>query len=314
MWVDIIRGSGTILIIMIVAGAIAYVGDRVGHQVGRKRMTLFGIRPRYTSTIVAVGTGMLIAFSVTLTAILASQQVKTAFFKLNALNAQIQELQSREHELESKVNTGQLVVRVDSLMVPFYGSIPRNQAVDKRLKNVKTFYSDAVDYMNSTYTRLGLKKFVPPGDIDKTLRENFGTPEVTVASMESNLLLVVTADQNLYRNDPIHFQLNVIGDVRRFQKGGVIASLVIPAGASANVNLAVNELQNIVANIAASDWKLPAFLANNVQVVQVYPDAQQMASQLAKGSGKYVMTAFAEKDIYPHSGGVPIVVTLTQAK
>ncbi len=314
MWVDIIRGSGTILIIMVVAGAIAYVGDRVGHQVGRKRLTLFGIRPRYTSTIVAIGTGMLIAFSVTLVAILASQQVKTAFFKLNALNSEIAQLQSREHDLESKVTTGQLVVRVNSLMVPFYGVIPKSEPVDKRMQVVKTFYDDAVTYINSTYTRQGLKRYVSDPSIEKKLKENFTSPAMTLALMQSDLLLVATADQNLYRNDPIHFELNVIQDMRRFAKGGVIASLVIPAGSSANVNLAVNELQNIVANIAFNDWKLPSFLANNVQVASVYPDAATMTSMLAKGTGKFVMTAYAEKDIYPHTGGVPIVVTMTQDK
>ncbi len=313
-WVDVIRGSGTILIIMAVAGAIAYVGDRVGHQVGRRRLTLFGMRPRYTSTIVAVGTGMLIAFIVTLAAILASQQVKTAFFKLNALNTEIQQLQSREQELESKVSTGQLIVRVNSLMVPFYGVVPKNEPLDKRLATVKTFYDDAVDYVNANYTRQGLKKYVPPAGITKKLHDTFSAPAITAALMQSDLLLVATSDQNLYRNDPIHFELHVISDIRRFKKGGVIASLVIPAGSSANVNLAVNELQNIVANIASNDWKLPPFLSNNVQVLQVYPDAAQMATMLAKGKGNYVMTAFAQSDIYPHSGGVPIVVTLTQAK
>lgn len=105
MWVDIVRGTGTILIIMIIAGAIAYVGDRVGHQVGRKRLTLFGIRPRYTSTIVAVGTGMLIAFIVTMIAILASQQVKTAFFKLNQINSEIADLQARQKNSKARSTT-----------------------------------------------------------------------------------------------------------------------------------------------------------------------------------------------------------------
>ncbi|HMD02671.1 MAG TPA: DUF3084 domain-containing protein, partial [Candidatus Baltobacteraceae bacterium] len=54
-------GSALILAIVLIAGSIAYVGDRVGHYVGRRRLSLFGLRPKYTSTIVAVGTGMVIA-------------------------------------------------------------------------------------------------------------------------------------------------------------------------------------------------------------------------------------------------------------
>src|SRR5215469_16689267 len=120
MVADIVRGTLTILIVMAISGVIAYVGDRVGHQVGRKRLTMFGIRPRYTSTIVAVGTGMVIALAVTVTALIFSQQVKTALFRMNQLSAEMTTMQARETELESKVNNGQLIVPVGRLMVPVY--------------------------------------------------------------------------------------------------------------------------------------------------------------------------------------------------
>ena len=110
-FVEIVRGIGNLAVVMAIAGAVAYVGDRVGHQVGRRRLSLFGIRPRYTSTIVAIATGVIIALVVSLTAIFASQEVKTAFFKLNSINQQIGELQARQRDLEAKVNNGRLVYR-----------------------------------------------------------------------------------------------------------------------------------------------------------------------------------------------------------
>src|ERR1700736_3034554 len=85
--ISVLPGIFSVLGITIVAGVIAYIGDRVGHQVGRKRLTLFGLRPKYTSTIVAVATGMLIALSVTSVALIGSQQVRTAFFRLGQINA-----------------------------------------------------------------------------------------------------------------------------------------------------------------------------------------------------------------------------------
>jgi len=313
-WVDIIRGVTTILIIMIVAGAIAYVGDRVGHQVGRKRLTLFGIRPRYTSTIVAVGTGMLIALVVVLVALLFSQQAKNALFRMNQISAEISTLQSREQELESKVNNGELVQPVGAQMFPYFAIIPKGEPVEKRMSTIKAFYTEAVTFMNATYPRFGLKKFVTPPDIDRRLDQEFGTPEVTDASQSSNFLLMVIADQNLYRNDEIHFELKLIDDLKRFTKGAPIGYLNVPGGPNANPNLAINELEQLVANIARNDAKLPPPLANNVQVLQAYPAVSEMQTMLNKPGGKYVMTAFAAEDIYPHTGGMPIVVTLTQAK
>ena len=75
-FIDLLRGAGIIFFIVALAGVIAYAGDRIGHQVGRKRLTLLNIRPRYTSTIIAVATGMIIALVVTLAAIFATTKSK----------------------------------------------------------------------------------------------------------------------------------------------------------------------------------------------------------------------------------------------
>jgi Protein of unknown function (DUF3084) len=313
-WVDFIRGSGTVLLIMVVAGAIAYVGDRVGHQVGRRRLTLFGIRPRYTSTIVAIGTGMLIALSVTVVALLASREVRNAFFRMNQITTRISQLEGQQRELEAKVNTGELIVPVNALMTPFFLEIKQGTPVDARLGQVEHFYRQSVEYLNQTWAQRGLKRYTAPANIDKTLTDEFGGPGVTEASMRSNLLMFVTAPQNLYRNDELHFELQLIPDVERLKKGGVIASLIIPGGARANPGLAINELEQYVSSIVRSQLKLPPFLADNVQVVQLLPSIDEMNKQLASGKGSYLLTAFAAQDIYPRTGGIPLVVTLTQTK
>jgi hypothetical protein len=313
-WVDLVRGGGTTLLIMAVAGAIAYVGDRVGHQVGRRRLTLFGIRPRYTSTIVAIGTGMLIALVVTVVALLASREVRTAFFRMNQITTRIAQLEAQERDLEAKVNTGELIVPVNALMTPFFLEIKQGTPVDQRIAEVKRFYRQTVDYLNQTWPQRGLKRYVPPANIDKTLTDEFGSPEVTAASLDSDLLMYVTAFQNLYRNDDLHFQLQTIRNVELVAKGGEIASVIIPGSAHADPRFAINQLQQYVSSLARSQLKLPPFLSDNVQVLQLYPSLDEMGKQLASGSGNFVLTAFAYQDIYPRTGGIPLVVTLTQAK
>jgi hypothetical protein len=112
----------------------------------------------------------------------------------------------------------------------------------------------------------------------------------------------------------VHFELRVISDVLRAKKGEPLAYLQIPGSKTANLNLAVNELQQLVADIGRSkQLNLPPVFANNVQVAQVYPDPAAMQSMLNR-PGNYVMAAFAATDIYPHVGGLPIVITLEPAK
>jgi hypothetical protein len=244
--VEIVRGIGNIALVMLLGGAVAYVGARVGHQVGRKRLTLYGIRPRYTSTIVAIATGMFIALVVSLAAIFASEQVKTAFFKLNTLNAQINEMQARQRDLEAKVNTGRLVLPVNTLLVPFYRIIPQSASQTQRLATIRDYYFFAVKYVNATYPRLGLKPYTISVDADKKLT-GLATDLTTAAALsQANVMLTVTSDQNLFENDPIHFAINVTQDIRYFSKGQAIAEIVIPGKSGASINIAIIQLEAYV--------------------------------------------------------------------
>jgi Protein of unknown function (DUF3084) len=308
--VEIVRGIGNIAAVMALAGAVAYVGDRVGHQVGRKRLSLFGIRPRYTSKIVAIATGMIIALVVSLAAIFASEEVKTAFFKLNTLNAQINEMQARQRDLEAKVNTGRLVLPVNTLMVPFYRIISQSASQAARLSTIRDYYFFAVKYVNATYPRLGLKPYTISADADKKLT-GLATDLTTAAALsQSNVMLTVTSDQNLFENDQIHFAINVTQDMRYFSKGQAIAEIVIPGKSGASINIAIIQLQAYV-SAEARRLRLPPFLSDAVQPVQLIPDAQQMQRRISQ-PGTYVLTAFAAADFYPHGGFIPIVIVLTQ--
>jgi uncharacterized protein (DUF3084 family) len=308
--VEILRGVGNLAAVMALAGAVAYVGDRVGHQVGRRRLSLYGIRPRYTSTIIAIATGMIIALVVSLAAIFASEEVKTAFFKLTSINQQIAQLQAQQRDLEAKVNNGRLVLPVDSLMVPFYRVIPKSASQGQRLSTIRDYYFFAVKYVNATYPRLGLKPYAIPPDAEKKLRGIANDIATAAEESQANVMLTVTSDQNLFENDEIHFAINVTQDVRYFQKGQVIAQVVIPGRSSASINIALIQLENYV-SLTARRLRLPAFLSN-VQPIQLIPDVTQMQERLGK-PGTYVLTAFAAEDFYPHVGGIPIVIVLTTA-
>ena len=312
--VDFLRGALTIFFVMLFAGGVAYVGDRVGHQVGRKRLTLFGIRPRYTSTIVAVGTGMVIALIVTLGAIFASNQVKTAFFQLSSINAQITQLQSREKELEEKVSSGQLVVPNDTLMVPFYRLVPQSATAAQRLASIEDYYTKAVAYMNETYIRLDLKPFKPPANYQRLLSDLSNASLMQAQLSQGNVLLTVSSSQNLFAGDQIHFAMNATPDTRRFVKGQPIATLTIPGNGSASANIALSEVQTAVTARAKSrEVQMPSYLASNVQALQIIPGISQMQAMMAK-PGTYLMTAYAAEDVYPHTGGIPLIIVLTQAR
>ena len=80
-----IYGIALILLLVAVSGLIAYIGDKVGRHVGKRRISFFGLRPKHTSIIVTVVTGVTIV-SVTLCALfLISKQARTSFFGIQKL-------------------------------------------------------------------------------------------------------------------------------------------------------------------------------------------------------------------------------------
>lgn len=55
---------GTVLaigLLVAICGLIAYVGDLLGRRMGKRRLSLWGLRPRHTAILFTIGTGMLIA-------------------------------------------------------------------------------------------------------------------------------------------------------------------------------------------------------------------------------------------------------------
>ena len=56
-------GFVLILTIAILGGLIALLGDRLGMRMGKRKLSLFGLRPKYTSMVITVITGLTISVS-----------------------------------------------------------------------------------------------------------------------------------------------------------------------------------------------------------------------------------------------------------
>ncbi|MFH1539421.1 MAG: DUF3084 domain-containing protein [bacterium] len=89
-----------IIILVLLGGAIAYIGDRVGQRVGKRRISLMGLRPKHTSIIVTIITGFLIT-GITFGALFAmSAWVREAFFGLERLRNDLKVTKVRYMEVK----------------------------------------------------------------------------------------------------------------------------------------------------------------------------------------------------------------------
>ena len=85
--------SGVLLItvLVITGGAIAFIGDRLGTKIGKKRLSIFGLRPRHTSIIITIFTGIVITTLTFVVMAAVSDNVRTALFGMEKLNRTMQE-------------------------------------------------------------------------------------------------------------------------------------------------------------------------------------------------------------------------------
>lgn len=87
-------GIRILIIIAIMGGLIAYMGDKLGTKVGKRRMSLFGLRPKHTSIIVTIVTGLLVAAATVGVLTITSDSVRTALFGMDKLKAEMADLSS----------------------------------------------------------------------------------------------------------------------------------------------------------------------------------------------------------------------------
>jgi hypothetical protein len=308
--ISMLPGIGLVILIMIVAGFVAYVGDRVGHQVGRRRLTMFGLRPKYTSTIVAVATGMGIALAVTLIALLLSNEVRTAFFRLDALNTRINTLQAQALEQSSeldKTHYGTLAVPNRQLIANIAATIDPTAPEDDQIRRLSAFFDETVGLANAQLTKppYRLKRYTGKSsdpEIAAGLKKEIETIDGDALARAGNarvpaVLIVPVAAQNLFPGDRITFYLSSYADKKLASTGEVLASLVVEGGQPFNLTPLITNASLQLAKLGMP----PPFL---LYPGYNSPQVQSIVAQLARLRGKYRVVAKASFDLYPHSGAV----------
>lgn len=180
-------GLKILAIIAVMGGIIAYVGDKIGTKVGKQRMSLFGLRPKYTSIVVTIITGLMIAAATVGVLSISSRSVRTALFGLDqmyaqmeALNQQIaaknEELKARQAEIDAQaeqMNTMQEAVQASQQELEEVRAA--RDAMGADLQSVKEAYQEAQGRM---------------GDLEKARRvmeDHIADLQFTAKNLENNI-------------------------------------------------------------------------------------------------------------------------------
>lgn len=233
-------GAAIFLVLIVMGGVIAFLGDRIGSKVGKKRMTLFGLRPKYTSVIVTIISGVLISFSTVAVMAVVNENVRVALFGMSRLQAQMndlnQEIKVKNRELEKgkrqlearnkeyedvtkkSEETSRELDRVESQRVYMENELASVQdAYDEAQAGVE---KSAREIQNLEKTKEELSSNISTlNEEKKTLLDNiYALREGQVVMQAGQILTSVTVDENMTREQTVQMLESVLKDINHMLK------------------------------------------------------------------------------------------------
>ncbi|MCU0552321.1 MAG: DUF3084 domain-containing protein [Leptolyngbya sp. Prado105] len=145
-----------ILVVLILGGVIATVGDRLGTRVGKARLSLFNLRPKQTAVVVTILTGTLISASTLGVLLLASRtfremllnfgriqaDLKATNRDLDKVSADLKATDKRKTEVETDLNQArseraQVEAQLKQINANLQVSITRQKETDAQLRTTE---------------------------------------------------------------------------------------------------------------------------------------------------------------------------------
>lgn len=186
---------GFIFVIAISGGLIAYIGDKLGSKIGKKRMSLFGLRPYYTSIMVTVMTGILIAAGTIGVASLLSGNVRTALFGMEQLRAEMDSLNAKVNQRSMELEAGKkdLAQKVEDL-AKINDQVQRTEAeleaaqlardsMSGELQSVQTAYDSAQTNLQQAHGEIASLE-----DTRVKMTNHITNLEITSRQLEENII------------------------------------------------------------------------------------------------------------------------------
>lgn len=241
-----------IVVLMLVSGAIAYVGDTIGTAVGKKRLTIFGLRPKWTALVIAIATGFLITLFTLAVSATLSEDVRIALFSLNKIRKEGEELRKSFDELQAEVTSldklknrlenekralqGDVEVLVDQIRLKGTESvafrkgeplalvlIPTGNSAEKVMRELTTFIIDLSE-------KVRRRNILVKDEIYffSENREQLNHMAQMISEAPQDMVVGAVADENLSAGEELgNVRFMVLPNELIFQKNQEIATLLL---------------------------------------------------------------------------------------
>jgi len=227
-------GINIMILVLIFSGIIAYIGDRIGMKAGKKRVSLFGLRPRYSSMIITVMTGILIALLTISILLFTYTNLRQALFNINDVLDRLQNLNQKLEERDQELE--QLKAEIDQKTTELEELTLQRDELTTELEQTEKEYEQTKEDLSEAHNEIAqLKK------TREELQKNIALLEEEQTKLEDQVnelnqkISTLTKDYeevkelaSQYRTGMVYYMgKNIV-----YQKGDIVYSKVLEAGQS----------------------------------------------------------------------------------
>ncbi len=238
-----------LIVLAVMGGLIAYLGDKIGSKVGKRKIKLMGLRPKYTSILVTIMTGISIAVVTLGVMSVLSENARVALFGMNKLRQQQHVLEEQRDRLLAEADKlaremqekndllADNEVKLASQEEQLDGANDRLRLTLLDLEQVQAARDDAsaqLGIVQTAFNQVHADLATAQGEIEELEHTKAGLTKTVAALDERNRLL----------NESM---LTVREGTVLFRVGEVLSSSVLTAGQSQNETR--SQLSGIMVNI-----------------------------------------------------------------
>lgn len=294
-------GLVLIPVLIVVSGAVAYIGNQVGRATGRRRLTILGLRPRHTAHLITVITGMLITLITIASVFLVSGDARTGLFRLSELREQIDSAEARLREVKG----GDIAYlrNQEVLREVIDGKLPQEEIL-QRLDEMRL---RAVDAAVSN----GSAPDLVTGSVLSLYPQNVTWEAISrlVSARGGPTIVRIVALENTLRGEPLRVFVQLVDRRIVYRKGAVLGGGTVD-GSSSREQISRDLLALVDAASQRAEGRIlspPSARISDLPTAQLNIDQHRSAVLEVSRAGKPVrvdVTALA--DITPE---MPLAVT-----
>lgn len=286
-------GLTLILLVAITGGLVAFIGDKLGTKIGKKRISIFGMRPRNSSILVTVITGFLIAaFTIGFSALL-SKNVRTALFGLERLKVQTRYLNEEVASKNKALEDGKKLLKEKS---------DELSSLNAEVENVK----NALDFQIYQKNQMEHKLNLVEKDYTKTL-DKLKTSQHEIEDLEKT-----KAELNKYIADLEDTKTKLEDDLTKmreedlvFRNGEVLAGAIVRSShIIGSDELLIKQFLDDLNKLVLKRMNID----KDETFIFVKPEnADEILKEISKEKGKMLIRAIATGNVVD---GQPVMVSL----